>query len=74
MLIPVDHPVHTWLLRHVTFLQNVLLRGDDGHTPWARIKGRPFHQKLYGFGECVWWKRPTKGPQHQPDGKHGNGQ
>ncbi len=66
--IPVNHPILAWLLRHVAFLQNILVKGDDGLTPWARVKGRPFALRLTGFGERVFWKLPSKGPQHQPDG------
>jgi len=36
-----------------------------------KIKGRPFSQRLYGFGEQVHWKRPLKGPGHAPDGNMG---
>ncbi len=63
-----NHPILAWLLRHVAFLQNILVKGDDGLTPWTRVKGRPFALRLTGFGEWVFWKLPSKGPQHQPDG------
>ena len=52
-------------------MQNVMTRGSDGHTPWARIKGRPFGLQIIGFGETVLFKHPTEGPQSQPDGNMG---
>jgi len=66
--IPVNHPILAWLLRHVAFLQCILVKGDDGLTPWTRVKGRPFALRLTGFAERVFWKLPGKGPGHQPDG------
>ena len=61
--IPIHHPVVSWLLEHACFLLNIMTRGSDGHTPWARIKGRPFGLQSVGFDETVLFKHPTKGPQ-----------
>jgi hypothetical protein len=69
--VPVEHPICSWLLQHVAFLQTALVRGDDGFTAWTKVRGRPFSQRLYGFGEQVHWKRPPKGPRHAPDGNMG---
>ncbi len=69
--IPVDHPVVHWLLEHACLLLNVMVRGDDGLTAWARIRGRAFVQQLIGFGERVLYKFPSKGPQHAPYGNMG---
>jgi hypothetical protein len=66
--LPVKHPVSSWLLEHVSLLLNACVRGEDGLTPWARVRGRAFGQRLIGFGERVLWKLPTKGPQHDKDG------
>jgi hypothetical protein len=66
--IPIAHPIMAWLLRHVAFIQCIMIKGDDGLTPWTRVKGRPFCLRLTGFAERVFWKLPGKGPQHQPDG------
>jgi len=71
MYIPVKHPVLPWLLEHSAFLLNVKSRGSDGLTPWARIKGRPFGLQVIGFGEAVFFKRPVKGPDAQPEGNMG---
>jgi hypothetical protein len=40
-------------------------------TSWARIRGEVFAQHLLGFGECVLWKFPSKGPAHDPTGNMG---
>ncbi len=69
--IPVDHPVLAWLMQHTCLLLNACVRGDDGLTAWARVRGRPFRQQLLGFGEAVLYKFPIKGPKHQPDGNMG---
>ena len=69
--VPIHHPVVSWLLEHTCFLLNIMTRGSDGHTPWARIKGGPFGLQIAGFGETVLYKHPTKGPQSQPDGNMG---
>ena len=60
--VPVHHAVIPWLLQHTCFLLNVKSRGPDGLTPWARARGRPFGQKMVGFGEQILYKLPTKGP------------
>jgi len=69
--IPVDHPVLAWLMQHTCLLLNTCVRGDDGLTAWARVRGRAFRQQLLGFGEAVLYKFPVKGPKHQPDGNMG---
>ena len=69
--IPIDHPVLAWLLQHTCLLLNVSVRGTDGLTAWARVRGRPFRQQLLGFGEADLYKNNYQGPQAQPDGQHG---
>ncbi len=66
--IPARHPLTSWLLEHTALLLNASVRGEDGLTSWARVRGRPFGQRLIGFGESVLWKLPTKGPQHDEAG------
>ena len=44
----------------------------DTHTLWQRLKGRSFRQLLLGFGECVLYKLPVKGPNSAPDGNMGS--
>ena len=69
--IPVNHALIPWLLEHTCTVLNIRSRGEDGLTPWFRIKGRNFMQYILGFGEAVLYKLPTKGPLHNPDGNMG---
>ena len=66
--IPVNHPLTSWLLEYTALTLNACVRGDDGLTPWARARGRAFGQRIIGFGEYVYYKLPTKGPQHDANG------
>ena len=67
-VLPVQHPLSSWLLEHTALLLNASLRGEDGLTPWARVRGRAFGQRLIGFGESVLYKLPLQGPQHDLEG------
>ncbi len=69
--IPIDHPVVGWMLQHTCLLLNVMVRGTDGLTAWARVKGRTFGQQLVGFAEAVLYRYPAKGPGHTPSGNMG---
>ena len=66
--VPVNHPVSAWLMEHCCLLMNVLVKGDDGLTAWARARGRPFGPRLVGFVETCLYKLPLKGPQHNAEG------
>ena len=70
--LPVAHAITAWLLQHACTVINARCRGPDGRTAWQRIKGRSFRQLLLGFGECVLYKLPSKGPQSTPDGNMGS--
>ncbi len=48
-VIPVNHPLTSWLLEFTSVLMNACVRGADGLTPWARVRGRAFGQRLVGF-------------------------
>ena len=69
--VPVEHALVPWLLEHTCLLLNVRVKGPDGLTPWARVKGRAFNQRLLGYGERILYKLPVKGPSSQPDGNMG---
>ncbi len=69
--IPAKHPITAWLIEHAAHLITVCAKGPDGMTPWQRARGRPFGLKAYGFLECVMWKPPLKGPQHDVEGNMG---
>ena len=53
-------------------LLNVKCRGQDGLTPWQRVRGRPFNQPMLGFGEMVLHKLPPKDPKSNLDGNMGS--
>ena len=59
------------MLEHAALLHATCVRGEDGFSAWARVRGRACGQRLIGFGECVYWKPPLKGPQHDLDGNMG---
>ena len=69
--IRVDHPVFSWLLEHTCLILSVRVRGSDGLTAWARVRGRAFNQRMLSFLESVFYKLPTKGPRAAPDGNMG---
>ena len=71
-IIPVGHALIPWLLEHTTMLLNVKCRGQDGLTPWQRVRGRPFNQPMLGFGEMVLHKLPPKDPKSNLDGNMGS--
>ena len=58
MLIPANHPIHAWLVRHASGTRFRESMGTDGYTAYKRVKGRDFHKELVGFGECVWYMKP----------------
>ena len=60
-----------WLLEHTCLILSVRVRGTDVLTPWARVRGRAFNQRMLSFLESVFYKLPTKGPQAAPDGNMG---
>jgi len=66
--VPVSAPIVAWMIQYSCFITNARRKGEDGYTPWARCRGRPFRQRLVGFGETVLYKLPTKGPQHDAAG------
>ena len=67
----VDSAVMPWMVEHACLLLDVLVRGEDGITPWQRVRGRPFNQQMFGFGESILYRYPNKGPFHAPDGNVG---
>ncbi len=67
--IPTEHPLLAWLVRHTAWLLTVRVRGQDGRTPYQRLRGKPFARRLVAFGEECLGKFATKGPSHDEDGK-----
>ena len=60
--IPPKHPVMTWLAPHAAAILRYRCRGDDGKTPYERIRLRPFNTRLLCFCEKVSYKNKTKEP------------
>jgi len=60
--IPPKHPVMTWMAPHAAAILRYRCRGDDGKTPYERIRLRPFNTRLVGFCEKVSYKNKTKEP------------
>ena len=69
--VPVEHSIISWLVEHAALIVNVRVKGSDGLTAWARVRGRSFNQRLMAFGEKVLFKLPSKGPHADPDGNMG---
>ena len=67
--IPYGHALLSWLAEHVAWTLTVRPKGDDGMTPYQRVKGTQFSKRMVEFGEKVLYKLPTKGPRHEAGGK-----
>ena len=59
--IPIGHALVPCLLEHTALLPNAKIRGQDGLTAWARVRGRPFSQQLMLCGAGV-VQGPVEGP------------
>ena len=51
--LPITHALMTWMVEHVCLLMNAIPRGGNGMTPWERVRGRKFNQRIFEFGELV---------------------
>ena len=67
--IPVSHPIYAWLISHAAMMITVRVRGHDGQTAYQRIRGRPWSNRLLGFGEkCRFKIRAKEAPDTYADG------
>ena len=57
-IIPPDHPIMPWLVRHASATLFREKKGLDGFTAYKRIKGKDFKRELVKIGECVWFLKP----------------
>ena len=48
-----SHPLTTWIVEHASDLLNKFLKGDDGKTPYQRLRGKTFQGTTVEFGERV---------------------
>ena len=60
--IPTTHAVMTWLVEHVANVLTWRVKGQDGRTPYHRLRGRVFNGKLIGSGERCRFKVRSKEP------------
>ena len=60
--IPPRHPIMSWLAPHAAAILRYRSRGDDGKTPYERIRLRPFNGRLVAFGERCGYKLKSKEP------------
>jgi hypothetical protein len=62
--LPVKHPVLAWMIEHAGTLLTLFSRGDDGLTPFHRLKGRPWRVAIPPFGERVEFMHRTRHKLH----------
>ena len=58
--IPPRHPIMTWLAPHAASIVRYRVRGQDGQTPYERIRLRPFNGRLICFGDKCRCKNRSK--------------
>ena len=51
-----NHPVITWLIEHAADVLNKYSIGEDGKTPYERVKGNTYTADEVEFGERVHFK------------------
>ena len=54
-VIPGDHPIQPWIVRHASTTRFRESIGQDGSTAYSRVKGREFKKEIAEFGERVWY-------------------
>ncbi len=66
-VVPSEHPLLHWLAEHTAWQITTRIRGEDGLTPFARIRGKIYAKRLARFCERVLYKLPMEGPQAPKD-------
>ena len=68
MKIPDDAPLVAWLVRWAAELISKYSRGDDGKSPYERLRGEPSKVPLVPFGERVLYlpMKTVKRPKGEP--------
>ena len=51
-----NHPMMAWVSRHSDFLISRYRVGQDGRTPYERLKGKAWRLPCVCFGERVWFR------------------
>ena len=53
-------PIFTWLVSHVADILSKFSIGNDGRSPYHRIKGKKYGGTMVEFGSCVMYRIPGK--------------
>ena len=62
-----DNHAVPWMVRHAGNLLSRGLKGQDGKTPYCRIKGHECRREQAEFGECVHYLKPDSTGMHKAD-------
>ena len=54
-VIPADHALLPWLVRHAGACISRYQKGSDGLTGYRRLRGRNYDRVAIELGECVWY-------------------
>ena len=57
-VVPATHPIIPWMVEHSADVINKYHIGQDGKTPFERIKGKRFNGEMMEFGCRVWYRVP----------------
>ena len=73
--VPGAHPLTTWIVEHASDMLNKFMKGDDGKTPYQRLRGKTFQGTTVEFGERVHYLENIKGAprKNKLDGKWSEG-
>ena len=53
VILPIFHAATTWMIEHAADLITKYQVGQDGMTPFERLRGRAYRGEVFGFGQCV---------------------
>ena len=56
-VIDAEDPIMQWLVRWAAMMMNRCSVGQDGKTPFERVRGRRCKTEVIRFGEKVWYKK-----------------
>ena len=58
--IPCAHPIMSWMVEHAAETLNRYLVGEDGKTPYERLRGKKYRGEMYEFGRWMMHRFPGK--------------
>ena len=53
VVLPVEHPVFSWMVEHVADCLTKFQVGPDGKAPYERLKGKPYRGEVFHFASRV---------------------